>query len=89
MAIQVAGKRVECSFKTFKEAKAAAKSKLKELTKGNQAAGLSAKEAADALAIRQALDASYRSVYPALEVAVLKLARLPTALGCPPAALAD
>ncbi len=60
MTVTVAGKRVMRSFATFAAAKAAAKAKLKELAKGNQSAGLSAKEAADALTIRQALDAFYR-----------------------------
>lgn len=55
LAVQVAGKRVLRSFATFGAAKKAAKVKLRNLAKGNQAAALSAKEAADALATRQAL----------------------------------
>ncbi len=60
MAVRVAGKRVVRSFQTFTQAKAEAEKKLRELAKGNQSAGLSAKESADALAIREAVQAFYR-----------------------------
>lgn len=60
MAIIVAGKRVMLSFATFGAAKAAAKAKLKELAKGNQAAALSSKQAADALAALERLAGFYR-----------------------------
>jgi len=56
LAYRVAGKRVVRSFQTFKAAKKEAENKVKELSTGNQTAALSAKEAADALLIRDALD---------------------------------
>jgi integrase len=55
MAVRVAGKRVVRSFGTFADAKAEAKAKLRQTASGNVSAGLSAKESADAIAIRQAL----------------------------------
>jgi len=58
VSVQVGGKRVVSHFNTFGEAKKSAKAKLRELAKGNPAAGLSAKEAAEALTIREALTVS-------------------------------
>ena len=60
LALRVAGKRAVRSFATFKEACASADTKLRELAQGNPAAGLSAKESADALAAREAVEAFYR-----------------------------
>ena len=55
VAIRVAGKRVVRSFATFAEAKKEAEAKLRQTATGNLSAGLSAKETADTIAIRQAL----------------------------------
>jgi len=52
-----AGKRLMQSCKTYKEAYRVAKAKAKALSKGNQSLALSAKEASDMLAIREALHA--------------------------------
>ena len=60
MAVTVAGKRIVRSFRTFTEAKREAKAKMRQMAKGNVAAGLSAKESADAMAIREAIAAFYR-----------------------------
>jgi len=57
MAVNVAGKRVVRSFQNFAAAKKDAEAKLRQMAKGKVAAGLSAKESADAIAIRQALAA--------------------------------
>ena len=57
LAYYVAGKRVMRSFATFGQAKAAAKAQLKALAKGSQAAALSSKQAADALAAFERLEA--------------------------------
>ena len=59
MAVRVAGKRVVRSFQTFTDAKREAEAKLRQTATGNLSAGLSAKESADAITIRQAL-AVYR-----------------------------
>jgi integrase len=60
LAVRVAGKRVVRSFQTFADAKAEAEAKLRQTASGNVSAGLSAKESADAIAIRQALAAFHR-----------------------------
>jgi integrase len=60
LAVKVAGKRLVRSFQKFTEAKSEAENKLRELSKGNQSAGLNAKESADALAIREAVQVFYR-----------------------------
>ena len=51
-----AGKRIVRSFPTYAAARKEADAKVRELSSGNQSAGLSAKEAGDALAIREALE---------------------------------
>jgi hypothetical protein len=57
MVYRAAGKRILRSFSTCSEARKEAEAKVRELATGNQSVALSAKEAADALAIRDALDA--------------------------------
>ena len=57
LSIRVAGKRVLRSFQTFKEAKREAKTKLRQAAKGNVSAVLSVKESANAIAVREALEA--------------------------------
>jgi len=52
IAFTVAGKRKMLTFGSYGEAKEAAEEKLRELHKGLQSAGLTAKEAQDALDIR-------------------------------------
>jgi integrase len=59
VAFKVAGQRRMLTFGTYSEAKKAADEKMKELHKGQQSAGLTAKEAQDALDIRAKL-ASHR-----------------------------
>ena len=61
LAYHVAGKRVVRSFKAFGAAKAAAKATLRALAKGSQAAGLSSKQAADALAAFERLEGFHKS----------------------------
>ena len=53
-AYRAAGKRIIRSFSTYSEARKEAEAKVRELATGNQSVALSAKEAADALAIRDA-----------------------------------
>jgi len=55
-----AGKRHVRSFSTYSAARAEAEAKVREIADGNQAIGLSAKEATAALSIRDALDAFRR-----------------------------
>jgi len=55
LAYRAGGKRIVRSFATFSEAKTEAEKKVRELDNGNQSIALSAKEVADALAIRDAL----------------------------------
>lgn len=55
LAYRAAGKRIVRSFATYSEAKTEAETKVRELATGNQGVALSAKEVADALAIRDAL----------------------------------
>jgi len=55
LAYRAAGKRIVRSFATYSEAKTEADKKVRELATGNQGVALSAKEVADALAIRDAL----------------------------------
>jgi integrase len=55
-----AGRRIVKSFPSYSEALKEAKAKVRELAQGNQTAALSAKEAASALAIRDALGAFRR-----------------------------
>jgi integrase len=57
MAYRAAGKRIIRSFATYSEARKEAESKVRELSAGNQSVALSSKEVADALAIRDALNA--------------------------------
>ena len=57
LAYSAAGKRIVRSFATYSEAKTEADKKVRELATGNQGVALSAKEVADALAIRDALAA--------------------------------
>jgi integrase len=57
LAYRAAGKRIVRSFSTYAEARKEARAKVRELSKGKQSIALSAKEAADALAIRDALEA--------------------------------
>ena len=81
LAVRVAGKRAMRSFAIFKEAKAEANTKLREMAQGNPSAGLSAKESADALAIREAVEAFYRDTgrkVSALQAATGYLATLRT-----------
>jgi len=54
---RAAGKRFVRSFPTYAAARQEAEAKVRELAEGNQAAALSNREASDALAIRQALEA--------------------------------
>jgi integrase len=56
VAAKVAGKRVLKSFATYSEAREYAEQTVRDLARGNPSAALSADEAGDALAIRQALD---------------------------------
>jgi len=55
LAYRAAGKRIVRSFATYSEVKTEADKKVRELATGNQGVALSAKEVADALAIRDAL----------------------------------
>jgi len=55
LAYRAAGKPIVHSFATYSEAKIEADKKVRELATGNQGVTLSAKEVADALAIRDAL----------------------------------
>jgi hypothetical protein len=52
---RAAGKRIVRSFATLSEARKEAEIKVREISTGNQGVALSAKEVADALAIRDAL----------------------------------
>ena len=56
LAYRAAGKRIVRSFSTYAEAKQEADKKVRELDSGDQGVALSAKEVADALAIRDALE---------------------------------
>ena len=60
VAFKVAGQRRMITFASYSEAKAAAEAKVKELHKGQQAAGLTAKEGHAALTIREALAHHHR-----------------------------
>ena len=55
VAFKVAGKRRMLTFSNYGEAKAAAEAKVKELQKGQQSSALTAKEAQDALSVREML----------------------------------
>ena len=57
VAFKVDGKRRMLTFGTYTEAKAAAEAKVKELHKGQKSSALTAKQAQDALTIRDMLDA--------------------------------
>jgi len=57
VAFKVAGKRRMLTFGTYGEAKKAAEDKVKELHKGQQSSALTAKQAQDALTVRDMLDA--------------------------------
>jgi hypothetical protein len=59
VAFKVAGKRRMLTFGTYGEAKKAAEDKVKELHKGQQSSALTAKQAQDALTVRDML-AAYR-----------------------------
>ena len=59
VAFKVAGKRRMLTFGTYTEAKTAAEEKVKELHKGQQSSALTAKQAQDALTVRDML-AAYR-----------------------------
>jgi hypothetical protein len=59
VAFKVAGKRRMLTFGSYGEAKAAAEKKVKELHKGQQSSALTAKQAQDALTVRDML-AAYR-----------------------------
>ena len=56
LVYRAAGKRVVRSFPTYSAARKEADAKVRELSSGNQSAGLSSKEAGDALSIRDALE---------------------------------
>jgi hypothetical protein len=75
MAVRVAGKRVVRSFQTFTDAKTEAEAKLRDAAKGNQSAGLSAKESADALAVRECIPASVAGAWARLVNDLLKTFR--------------
>jgi integrase len=60
LAYRAAGRRLVKSFSTFSEARMEAEAKVRELDEGNQSSILSAREASEALAIRQAVDAYRR-----------------------------
>jgi hypothetical protein len=60
VAYRAGGKRQIRSFATYTLAREAAEAKVRELDAGNQSAGLSAKEAAGAIAIRDALESFRR-----------------------------
>ena len=55
VAFKVAGKRRMLTFSSYGEAKTAAEAKVKELQKGQQSSALTAKEAQDALSVREML----------------------------------
>jgi integrase len=57
VAFKVDGKRRMLTFGTYTEAKTAAEAKVKELHKGQKSSALTAKQAQDALTIRDMLDA--------------------------------
>jgi hypothetical protein len=57
VAFKVDGKRRMLTFGTYSEAKTAAEAKVKELHKGQKSSALTAKQAQDALTIRDMLDA--------------------------------
>jgi hypothetical protein len=59
VAFKVAGKRRMLTFGNYSEAKKAAENKVKELHKGQQSSALTAKQAQDALTVRDML-AAYR-----------------------------
>jgi hypothetical protein len=59
LAFKVAGKRRMLTYSAYREAKAAAEKKLRELHHGQQSAALTAKESQDAISIREML-AAYR-----------------------------
>ncbi|MEY2466498.1 MAG: hypothetical protein QOD03_1019, partial [Verrucomicrobiota bacterium] len=59
VAFKVAGKRRMLTFGSYGEAKTAAEKKVKELHKGQQSSALTAKQAQDALTVRDML-AVYR-----------------------------
>jgi hypothetical protein len=61
IAYRVAGKRHLRNFSKYGVALKAAEKKARELAEGNQCASLSAKEAGDALSVRDALDHFYRA----------------------------
>ena len=61
LAYRAAGKRIIRSFSTYSEARQEAETKVRQLATGNQNVALSAKESADALAIRDALDSFRRN----------------------------
>ena len=56
LAYRAAGKRIVRSFAKYADARAEAEAKLRELATGNQSVALSAKEASDTCAIRDALE---------------------------------
>ena len=57
VAFKVAGKRRMLTFGSYGEAKAAAEAKVKELHKGQQSSALTAKQAQDAITVRDMLTA--------------------------------
>ncbi len=61
IAYRVAGKRHLRNFSKYGDALKAAEKKARELAEGSQSAGLSAKEAGDALSVRDALNDFYRT----------------------------
>ena len=60
IAYRAAGKRIVRSFTTYSEARKEAEAKVRGLADGSQNVALTSKEASDALAIRDALDAFRR-----------------------------
>ena len=60
IAYRIAGKRLLRNFSKYSEALKAAEEQIRDIAEGNQSAGLSVKEAGDALAIRDALTDFYR-----------------------------
>ncbi len=67
VAFRVAGQRRMLTFGSYSEAKVAAEATVRELHKGNQTAGLTAKEGQAALAIREALATHWQETGRRLE----------------------
>ena len=61
LAYRTAGKRIVRSFASYSDARTEAEAKVRDLSAGNPSVALSAKEASDALAIREALDGFRRA----------------------------